>query len=133
MHLIGVFNNYLNFIAMNTVRNYVQLVGHLGRKPELKTFESGNSVAKFSLATSESYLNKSGEKVQDTQWHNIVVWGKLSQFAAEQLDKGQEVILKGKISYRNYEDKSGNKKSITEIVAEELEIIPKKSLAETEL
>lgn len=117
---------------MNTVKNHVQLVGHLGKKPEIKKFESGNSVAKFSLATSETYLNKNGEKVQDTQWHNVVVWGKLSQFAEEHLDKGNEVLLKGRITYRNYEDKSGNKKSITEIIAEELEIVPKKPLTETE-
>lgn len=115
---------------MITVRNYVQLVGHLGRNPEIKTFESGNSVAKFSLATSESYLNKSGEKIQDTQWHNIVAWGKLSQFAAEQLEKGKEVIIKGKISYRNYEDKSGINRNITEIVAEEIELVKKPVLSE---
>ncbi|MCO5232944.1 MAG: single-stranded DNA-binding protein [Chitinophagales bacterium] len=108
---------------MNTVKNFVQLVGNLGRNPEMKTFENGNSIAKFSLATSESYTNKLGEKVQDTQWHNIVAWGKLAKIAEEQLEKGKEVSVKGKITYKNYEDKNGVKKIFTEIVAEEIECI----------
>lgn len=115
---------------MNTVKNYVQLVGHLGRKPEIKSFESGNSVAKFSLATSDFFVNKAGEKTQDTQWHNIVAWGKLAQFSENELDKGREVILKGRISYRNYEDKNGFKRTFTEIIAEEIELVSKSVIAE---
>ncbi|MCO5230598.1 MAG: single-stranded DNA-binding protein [Chitinophagales bacterium] len=108
---------------MNTVKNFVQLVGNLGRNPEVKTFENGNAIAKFSLATSDSYTNKLGEKVQDTQWHNVVAWGKLAKVAEEQLEKGKEVSIKGKISYKNYEDKNGVKKIFTEIIAEEIECI----------
>lgn len=107
---------------MNTVKNYVQLVGNLGRNPEIKQFESGRKMAKFSLATSESYLNKLGEKVQDTQWHNIVVWGN-SVSEVENLEKGNEVVVKGKITYRNYENSNGEKKYITEIVAESVEAV----------
>jgi single-strand DNA-binding protein len=108
---------------MNTVRNFVQLVGNLGRNPEIKSFESGKKVAKFSLATSDFYINKLGEKVQETQWHNIIAWGKMAQLAEDSFEKGREVSIKGKITYKNYEDKNGEKRIFTEIVAEEMEVV----------
>ncbi len=116
---------------MNTVRNFVQLIGNLGRKPEIRHFESGNSLAKFSLATSYSYLSKSGEKMQDTQWHNIVVWGKNVEYVEENLDKGKEVMIKGRIQYNVYEDKNGVKRYSTEIIAEEIELVNRTQLAVT--
>lgn len=108
---------------MSTVRNLVQLVGNLGRNPEIKTFESGKKVAKFSLATSDFYINKLGEKVQETQWHTITAWGKMAQLAEDSLEKGREVSVKGKIAYRNYEDKNGEKRTFTEIVADEIILV----------
>ncbi|HUH73381.1 MAG TPA: single-stranded DNA-binding protein [Chitinophagales bacterium] len=113
---------------MSTVRNFVQLVGNLGRNPEIKSFESGKKVAKFSLATSEFYINKLGEKVQETQWHNIIAWGKMAQFAEDTLEKGREVTVKGKITYKNYEDKNGEKRTFTEIVAEEIALVERTAM-----
>lgn len=113
---------------MSTVRNFVQLVGNLGRNPEIKSFESGKKVAKFSLATSEFYINKLGEKVQETQWHNIIAWGKMAQLAEDTLEKGREVTVKGKITYKNYEDKNGEKRTFTEIVAEEIALVERTAM-----
>lgn len=113
---------------MSTVRNFVQLVGNLGKKPEIKHFESGKSLAKFSLATSYHYTNKAGEKVQDTQWHNIVVWGKEVEFVEKNLDKGMEVMIKGRINYNSYEDKNGVKRVFTEIIAEKIELVEKSQI-----
>ena len=108
---------------MSTVRNFVQLVGNLGRNPEIKNFESGKKVAKFSLATSDFYINKAGEKVQETQWHNIIAWGKNAQLAEDLLEKGKEVSIKGKITYKAYEDKNGEKRNFTEIIADEIVLV----------
>ncbi|MCO5247813.1 MAG: single-stranded DNA-binding protein [Chitinophagales bacterium] len=115
---------------MSTVRNYVQLTGNLGRNPEIINFENGRSLAKFSMATSENYLNKAGEKVQETQWHNVVAWGDLVKTVEEQLEKGKEVVIKGKIAYREYENKNGGKRYITEIVAKEIELVKRPSTTE---
>lgn len=103
---------------MNTLRNSVQLIGNLGKDIEIKTFENGNSVANFSLATSEYYLNSEGEKVQNTQWHSIVAWGKKGELMKSTLSKGSQVLIQGKLTYRSYEDKEGTKKYVTEVVAE---------------
>ena len=108
---------------MSTVRNFVQLIGNLGKKPEIKQLESGRSLATFSLATSYFYTNKAGEKIQDTQWHNIVVWGKDVKFVEENLDKGLEVMVKGRINYNTYDDKDGIKRTSTEIIAEKIELV----------
>ncbi len=117
---------------MNTVKNFVQLVGNLGRKPEVRHLESGKSVAKFSLATSDYFISKTGEKVQDTQWHNVIAWSKNAHFAEKELDKGVEVAIKGRIVYKMYDDKNGIRRTITEIVAEEIELVPKHSIAATQ-
>lgn len=114
---------------MSTVRNFVQLVGNLGRKPEMKHFENGNSLAKFSLATSYFYTNKAGEKVQDTQWHNIVVWGELAKYVEENLDKGLQVKVEGRINYNIYEAKDGSKRTFTEIIADKIELVERTHLA----
>ncbi len=112
---------------MMTIKNRVQLIGNLGGAPEVKTLESGNKLAKFAIATNEYYTNKKGEKVTGTQWHNVVVWGKLAGLAEQLLQKGTEVVIDGRINTRDYLDKDGVKKYITEIVANEFLLINRKS------
>jgi single-strand DNA-binding protein len=105
---------------MSTLRNKVQLIGHVGNAPEIVNLESGKKLAKFSLATNDSYKNSKGEKITDTQWHNIVVWGKLAELVESYVPKGKEVGLEGKLTSRSYEDKDGVKRYVTEIVCNEL-------------
>ena len=105
---------------MYALKNKVQLIGNLGGKPEVKNLESGKKVATFSMATSESYRNASGEKVTETQWHRIVAWGKVAEIAEKYLDKGKEIAIEGKLVNRSYTDKDGNKKYITEVQVNEL-------------
>lgn len=113
---------------MNTLRNSVQLVGNLGRDVEFRNFDSGSSKASFTLATNDYYKNNKGEKVQDTQWHNIVAWGKLAENMNSLISKGSEVLVKGKLVSRSYDDKDGNKRYITEVVANEFLTFEKKEL-----
>lgn len=103
--------------------NKVILIGNLGKDPELKTFENGGSVCNFSIATSESYKNKAGEKVTDTQWHNITMWNPLSEIADKYLKKGSQVCIVGKVTSRSYEDKDGIKRYVTEIRANEMTML----------
>jgi single-strand DNA-binding protein len=105
---------------MNTLRNKVQLIGNLGQNPEVKELNGGKKVAKFSLATNETYRNKAGEKVTDTQWHNLVAWGKTADVIEKYLKKGSEVAIEGKILNRNYTDKEGVKRYVTEIQVNDL-------------
>ncbi|MCD2421169.1 single-stranded DNA-binding protein [Niabella pedocola] len=105
---------------MYTIKNKVQLIGHLGSAPEVKAIASGKKMARFSLATNESYKNTKGEKVTETQWHNLVVWGKLADIAAKYLEKGREVAVEGKLVNRQYEDKNGQKRYYAEIQVQEL-------------
>ena len=95
---------------MRNLRNTVQLIGNVGQSPELKTFETGTKKASFSLATNETFINAKGEKVENVNWHNIVVWGKLSEVISKHVSKGQELAIEGKLNNRSYEDKDGNKK-----------------------
>jgi single-strand DNA-binding protein len=95
---------------MNAMKNKVQLIGHLGQLPEIKTIADGKKVAHLNLATSESYKNAKGEKVTDTQWHNIIAWGKLAEIAEKYLQKGTEIAVEGKLITRNYTDKQGIKR-----------------------
>jgi len=108
---------------MRNLRNTVQLIGNVGQAPELKTFESGTKNVSFALATNESFTNAKGEKVEDTQWHNIVAWGKAAETIAKHVKKGQQIAVEGKLSNRSYNDKDGNKKYITEIVLNEFMFI----------
>ena len=105
---------------MNALRNKVQLIGNLGNNPEVITLDSGKKLAKFSIATNESYKNAQGEKVTDTQWHNVIAWNKTAEIVEKYLSKGNEVAVEGKLTSRSYEDKEGVKKYITEIVVNEL-------------
>ncbi|MEO6883534.1 MAG: single-stranded DNA-binding protein [Bacteroidia bacterium] len=106
--------------------NKVILVGNLGKDPEVRYLEGGTAVAKFSLATSESYKDKTGKKVDQTEWHNIVLWRGLAEIAEKYLKKGMQVYIEGKIRSRSWEDKEGVKKYTTEIVGESLNILGKK-------
>ena len=110
---------------MNQVKNKVQLIGHLGQDPDIKTFENDKKVANMSLATSEQYKNAQGEKVTETQWHTVVAWGKLAEIAEKYLVKGTEVVVEGKLVNKNYTDKQGIKRYVTEVQANELLILTK--------
>ncbi len=105
---------------MNALRNKVQLIGHLGNNPEVRSTESGKKLIKFSVATNEIYHNSAGEKVKETMWHQLIAWGKLADIIEKYLTKGSEVAIEGKLITRNYNDKEGNKKYITEIQVSEL-------------
>ncbi len=102
------------------MKNSIQLLGHLGQDPTARQFDSGRQLTTFSLATSERYRNAQGETVTDTQWHTVVAWGKLAQIASEHLQKGHQVLVRGKLQYRAFEDRQGQKQQRAEIVADEL-------------
>jgi single-strand DNA-binding protein len=104
---------------MNALRNKVQLIGHLGSKIELKTLESGKIVGNVSIATNESYKNQKGEKISETTWHRLVIWGKNAELIEKYTDKGSEIAIEGKISNRDYNDKDGVKRYISEILVNE--------------
>ncbi|WP_194767400.1 single-stranded DNA-binding protein [Tamlana sp. I1] len=110
---------------MSTLKNKVQLIGNLGNDPEIINLESGKRVAKFNLATNESYTNAKGEKITDTQWHNIVAWGKTAGIIEKYLTKGNEVAVEGKLTSHSYEDKQGIKRYVTEVVCKELLMLGK--------
>ncbi len=111
---------------MSTLRNTVQLIGHVGNDPEILNLESGKKLAKFSVATNESYKNAKGEKITDTQWHNIVAWGKTAELIENYVPKGKEIGIEGKLTSRSYEDKDGVKRYITEVVCNELLLLGNK-------
>ncbi len=114
---------------MYSLRNKVQLIGNLGKNPEIKTTDSGKRLVKFSVATNEMYTNNKGEKVKETQWHNLVAWGKLAEVAEKYLSKGSEVAVEGKLITKDYTDKEGNKKYTTEIQVNELLMLGNKASA----
>ena len=105
---------------MYALKNKVQLIGNLGNAPEVRNTESGKKLVRFSVATNEQYKNAKGEKVTETQWHNLIAWGKVADIVEKYLVKGTEVAIEGKLINRNYMDKEGNKKYITEIQVTEL-------------
>ncbi len=112
---------------MYALRNKVQLIGNLGADPEIKTLESGTKMARFNMATNESYRNSKGEKVTDTQWHQVIAWGKTAELAERYLFKGTEVAIEGKLVNRVYSTKDGEKKYTTEVQLNEMLLIGDKS------
>lgn len=110
---------------MNSLRNKVQLIGNLGNDPEIINLESGKTLAKFSIATNESYKNAKGEKITDTQWHNVIAWGKTAEIVEKYVTKGKEVAIEGKLTSRSYETKEGEKRYVTEVVCSELLMLGK--------
>ena len=111
---------------MNTLRNKVQLIGNLGSNPEIITLDSGKKLAKLSLATNESYKNAQGEKITNTEWHNLVAWGNTADFIEKYVVKGNEIAIEGKLTTRSYEDKEGAKKYTTEVVVNEILLLGNK-------
>ena len=105
---------------MSTLKNKVQLIGHVGNDPEIKSFDGGKKLAKLSIATNESYKNDKGEKVEETQWHSLVAWGKTADIIEKYVVKGKEIAIEGKLTHRSYEDKNGEKRYVTEVVIDEL-------------
>jgi single-strand DNA-binding protein len=114
---------------MYALKNKVQLIGNLGNAPEIKNLESGKKMARLSIATNESYKKENGERVTETQWHNVIAWGKVAEIAEQYLSKGSEVAVEGKLTYRDYTDKDGVKRYVTEIVVNELLLLDKKPQA----
>ena len=110
---------------MNAIRNRVQLIGRLGQEPEICSFEDGNKLAKFSMATDDSYKDKEGNKVERTQWHNVVVRGGLTKIVENYVTKGQEIAIEGKLTNRSYQDNDGIKRFITEVQCNELLLLGK--------
>lgn len=96
------------------------MIGNLGMNPEVKTLDSGKKMARFTIATNDTYKNQKGEKVTNTSWHNIVAWDKLADILGQYVEKGMEIALEGKLTTRSYIDKDGSKKYITEIIAQEM-------------
>ncbi len=108
---------------MNNLRNQVQLIGHLGKDVKIKELENGRKVATASIATKDIYKNKKGEKVVETQWHQIIGWGKNAINMENFLRKGKEVAVRGKLTYRKYTDKNGMTRYFTEVVVNELLLV----------
>tara|TARA_Y100000739_G_C20555320_1_gene440274 strand:+ start:21 stop:449 length:429 start_codon:yes stop_codon:yes gene_type:complete len=106
--------------------NKVILVGNLGKDPEVRHLEIGTAVANFPIATSESYKDKEGNRVDQTEWHNVVVWRKLAEIAESYLKKGSQIYLEGKLRTRSWEDQQGNKRYTTEVVADTFTMLGKK-------
>ena len=105
---------------MSTIRNKVQLIGNVGNTPEVRNLDSGKKVASFSIATNEFFKNSKGDKVQNTQWHNIVAWGKTAEIVEQYAGKGKEIAIEGKLTSRSYETSEGDKRYVTEVVANEI-------------
>lgn len=114
---------------MNALKNKVQLIGRLGADVELKTTTGGKAMAKFSLATNESYKNAKGEKVEETYWHNLVAFGKPAEILNKYTRKGSEIGIEGKLVSRSYEDKDGQKKYVTEVQVNEVLLMGDKAHA----
>jgi single-strand DNA-binding protein len=107
------------------MKNRVQLIGHVGQEPEVKNLESGK-VANFTIATNENYTNAKGEKVEQTEWHRVTAWGKTADIIEKFVVKGKEIAIEGKLTHRSYDDKDGNKRYVTDIIANEVLLIGSK-------
>ena len=110
---------------MNAMKNKVQLIGHVGQEPEIKTFDGGKKLANLTIATNDSYKNDKGEKVEQTEWHKVVAWGKTADLIEKYVTKGLQIGIEGKLTHRSYDDKNGEKRYITEIVVNELLLLGK--------
>lgn len=107
------------------MKNSVQLIGHVGQDPEIKNLEGGKKLANITLATNEVYYRDNGDKVEKTEWHRITAWGKTAEIIERFVTKGKEIAIEGKLTHRSYEDKDGNKRFVTEVVANELLLLGK--------
>ena len=114
---------------MNNLKNRVQLIGYVGVDPEVKKLESGKTVATFRIATNETYKDSNGNKVEDTQWHDVVAWGKQAEVIEQYLRKGKEIALDGKLMHRTYDAKDGSKRYVTEVKMNDFAFLGKKEVA----
>nr|WP_315213195.1 single-stranded DNA-binding protein [uncultured Flavobacterium sp.] len=110
---------------MNAMKNRVQLIGNVGNDPEIKNLDGGKKVANLTIATNDSYKNEKGEKVEQTEWHKVVAWGKTAEIIEKYVTKGKEIAIEGKLTHRSYEDKTGEKRYITEVVANDILLLGK--------
>ena len=110
---------------MNAMKNRVQLIGHVGNEPEIKTFDGGKKLANLTIATNDTYRNDKGDKVEQTDWHKVTAWGKTADMIEKYVTKGKEVAIEGKLTHRSYEDKNGEKRYITEVIVNEILLIGK--------
>lgn len=109
-----------------SLRNKVTLIGHTGKEVEIFNYENGNKQATVSIATNDYYTKANGEKVEETQWHNLVAYGKTAEVMEKYMPKGKEIAIEGKLTYRSYDDKDGVKRMVTEIRVEELVLLGSK-------
>jgi len=110
---------------MNAMRNTVQLIGNVGNDPEIKTFDGGRKLANLTIATNDSYKNDKGEKVEQTEWHKVVAWGKTAEIIEKYVTKGLQIAIEGKLTHRSYDDKNGEKRYITEVVVNDVLLLGK--------
>ena len=110
---------------MNAMKNTVQLIGNVGNDPEIKSFDGGKKVANLTIATNDSYKNDKGEKVEQTEWHKVVAWGKTADIIEKYVTKGLQIGIEGKLTHRSYDDKNGEKRYITEVVVNEVMLLGK--------
>ncbi|MGH2666203.1 single-stranded DNA-binding protein [Flavobacterium sp.] len=106
------------------MKNKVQLIGHVGQDPEVKTINS-KKVANITIATNDFYYNEKGEKIEQTEWHRVTAWGKTAEIIEKFVVKGKEIAIEGKLTHRNYDDKDGIKRYVTEIVANDILLLGK--------
>lgn len=118
-------NLYKPFKILQAMKNRVQLIGHVGQEPEIKTLEAGKKLANLSIATNEVYYKENGDKVEKTEWHRVTAWGKTAEIIEKYVSKGKELAIDGKLTTRTYDDKDGIKRYITEIVANEVLLLGK--------
>ena len=107
------------------MKNLVQLIGHVGQDPEINNLEAGKKLANISIATNEVYYRDNGDKVEKTEWHRVTAWGKVADIIEKYVAKGKEIAIEGKLTHRSYDDKDGNKRYVTEIVANEILLLSK--------
>jgi len=107
------------------MKNRVQLIGHVGQEPEVKNLEGGKKLANISIATNDVYYKDNGDKVEKTEWHRVTAWGKTAEIIEKYVAKGKEIAIDGKLTTRSYDDKDGNKRYVTEIIANEVLLLGK--------
>jgi single-strand DNA-binding protein len=110
---------------MNAMKNTVQLIGHVGQEPEIKNLDGGKKVANITMATNEVYYKENGDKVEKTEWHKVKAWGKVAEIIEKYVTKGKEICIEGKLTYSDYLDKNGEKRYVTEIVANDILLLGK--------
>jgi single-strand DNA-binding protein len=116
----SIKNKYISLM-----KNSVQLIGNVGQEPEIKNLEGGKKIANINIATNEVFYRENGDKVEQTQWHRVTAWGKTAEIIERYVSKGKEIAIEGKLTHRSYDDKEGNKRFITEVIANEILLISK--------